>query len=60
MIKEVDNMEYQTLLESRYLCFKPWEQIAVEMGYDLGYVYKLHKRALKKCNINQKLASKSH
>ena len=50
-IKAVPNLEYQTLLELRYLCFKPWEQIAVEMGYDLRYTHKLHKRALEECNI---------
>ena len=31
VIKTVDNIEYQTLLELRYLCFKTWEQIAVDM-----------------------------
>jgi len=48
-IKRVDNPEYQTLLELRYLCFKRWEKIAVEMGYDLRYVYKLHDQALEAC-----------
>lgn len=37
---------YQTLLELRYLCFKSWEQIAVDMGYDLRWLYRLHHRAL--------------
>ncbi|SHF44139.1 hypothetical protein [Caloramator proteoclasticus] len=60
MIKEVNNIEYQTLLELRYLCLKSWEQIAYEMGYDLRYIYKLHKRALGKCKINLKHATKSH
>ena len=41
--------EFQTILELRYLCFKPWEQIAVEMGYELRYVFKLHGRALDQC-----------
>ena len=31
LIKGVDNQEHQTLLELRYLCFKTWEQIAVDM-----------------------------
>jgi len=31
IIKKINNPEYQTLLELRYLCFKTWEQIAVEM-----------------------------
>ena len=35
VIKALPNPEYQTLLELRYLCFKPWEQIAVEMGYKI-------------------------
>ncbi|WP_307992274.1 hypothetical protein [uncultured Clostridium sp.] len=45
-IKKVDNQEYQTLLELRYLCFKSWEQIAMEIGYDLRWIYRLHQRAL--------------
>ncbi|NFL36803.1 DUF1492 domain-containing protein [Clostridium botulinum] len=45
-IKKVDNQEYQTLLELRYLCFKSWEQIAMELGYDLRWIYRLHQRAL--------------
>ena len=49
VIKSVTDSEFQTLLELRYLCFKPWEQIAVEMGYDLRYVFKLHGRALEQC-----------
>lgn len=36
LIKQVKNPEYQTLLELRYLCFRTWEQIAVEMSYDLS------------------------
>jgi len=35
IIKRIENPEYQTLLELRYLCFKTWEQIAVDMGYSL-------------------------
>lgn len=45
-IKAVGNTEYQTVLEKRYLCFQSWEQIAVEMGYDLRWLYRLHGKAL--------------
>ena len=51
IIKTVGNTEYQTLLEKRYLCFLSWEQIAVDMKYDLRYIHKLHSRALKDCQI---------
>ena len=47
MIKKVENPEYQTLLELRYLCFKRWEQIAVEMGYGIDNVYKMHQKSLR-------------
>ena len=47
MIKKVENPEYQTLLELRYLCFKRWEQIAVEMGYGIDNIYKMHQKSLK-------------
>ena len=48
-IKAVGNPEYQTLLELRYLCFKRWEDVSAELGYDLRYVYKLHDQALESC-----------
>lgn len=45
-IKAVDNTEFQTLLELRFLCFKTWEQIAVAMGYNVRHVYRLHDEAV--------------
>ena len=45
VIKAVDNPECQTLLELRYLCFKTWEQIAVDMNYGIDNIYKLHNKA---------------
>lgn len=46
VIKSIDNLEYQTLLELRYLCFKPWEQIAIELGYSINNVFKMHRKAI--------------
>ena len=46
-IKAVADPECQTLLELRYLCFKTWEQIAVDMQYSTLNIYKLHDRAIK-------------
>lgn len=51
IIKKIDNPEYQTLLELRYLCFKTWEHIAVEMGYSLQHIFRIHHKALKEINI---------
>ena len=45
-IKAVDNTEYQTLLEKRYLCFMSWEQIAVDMNYSLQHTFRLHDNGL--------------
>jgi len=53
LIKAVDNTEYQTLLELRYLCFKTWEQIAVDMGYNVRHVYRLHDEAMEKIVLPQ-------
>lgn len=47
IIKAVENPEYQTILELRYLCFKTWEQIAVEMKYSIQHIYRLHDQALR-------------
>lgn len=46
VIKKIENPEYQTLLELRYLCFKTWEQIAVNMHYTIQNAFKIHGKAL--------------
>ena len=51
VIKAIENPEYQTLLEKRYLCFLTWEKIAVDMGYDLRWLYRVHKRALDEIRV---------
>jgi hypothetical protein len=51
IIKGIRNAEYQTLLELRYLCFKTWEQIAVDMSYTLRHVDRLHNNALQSAVI---------
>ena len=45
-IKRVENTEYQTILELRYLCFKRWEEVSVELGYSLQHLFRLHDEAL--------------
>lgn len=47
IIKAVESPEQQTLLELRYLCFKPWKVIADKMGYNVRHVYRLHDEAVK-------------
>lgn len=47
LIKRVPNPEYQTLLELRYLCFKTWEQVAVDMNYSIQHLFRLHDKAIK-------------
>lgn len=46
VINFVKNPEHRTLLEMRYLSFKNWESIAVELSLDLRWIYRLHSRAL--------------
>lgn len=45
-IDSIQNDDYRLLLTLRYLNFKTWEQIAVEMGFTFQWVHELHKRAL--------------
>ena len=51
VIKAVDNLEYQTLLELRYLCFKTWEQIAIYMNYSIQHVYRLREKAYEEIRV---------
>lgn len=46
-IKSVQNPEYQIILELRYLCFKTWEEIAVQMNCSIDNVFRIRKNALK-------------
>ena len=51
VIKSVENPEHQTLLEMRYLCFKRWEEIAVEMGYTARHMFRIHDLALESAQL---------
>ena len=53
VIKAVTDPELQTILELRYLCFKTWEQIAVDMQYSTRNIYKLHDTAIGAIKIPQ-------
>lgn len=52
-IKGVDNKEYQTLLELRFLCGCKWEEIAAKMGYSIQHTYRMRDRALMKVVVNK-------
>ncbi len=51
VIKGVQNPEHQILLEQRYLCFKSWESVAEELGYNIRHVYRLHDEAVEQIMI---------
>ena len=46
VIRSVNSIECETLLEMRYLTFLSWSQIAAELNYSKDYVYHLHRKAL--------------
>ena len=39
-------IDYQSVLELRYISYYTWEQIAAEMHYSLRWIYQLHGKAL--------------
>lgn len=45
-IKCVENLDYRTLLEKRYLNFETWEQIAVDMAYSIQHTYRIRDKAI--------------
>ena len=51
VIRAIDNVECQTLLELRYLSFMRWEEIAVHLNYGMENVYRLHRKALNLVSI---------
>ena len=46
LIHGLENVDYQSVLELKYLSYYTWEQIANEMHYSLRWIYKLHGKAL--------------
>ena len=54
-IQSVEKMGYQSLLEKRYLCLMPWEQIAAENGCSVRNIHLMHGEALKKVTIPENL-----
>lgn len=58
VIKAVPNVEYQTILEKRYLCFISWEQIAVDMNYSMQHIHRMHSSALKEITVPKQDESK--
>ena len=57
LIKTLESHEYQIILEQRYLCFKTWEQISVDMGYSIQHTFRLHDKALKALSENYEVES---
>ena len=54
-IMTVQDMEYQSLLEKRYLCLMTWEQIAAETGCSVRNIHMMHGEALKKVVVPENL-----
>lgn len=48
LIKKVDNIDGQLILEKRYLCYEKWETIAVDLGFTVRQVYRIHDDAINK------------
>ncbi len=51
VVRSVNNQEYQTLLELRYLNFINWEKIASKMGYSMPHIFRIHAKALNNLKI---------
>jgi len=41
-INAVSDPVQQLILELRYLCYKPWDEIMTELGYSEPTIYRLH------------------
>ncbi len=53
-INAVTDPDQQLILELRYLCYKPWLEIAETIGYSEPTVYRLHGEALKNIRVPDK------
>ena len=46
LIDRVRNESYRLILEKRYLCFLPWDQIAADLHYSRRWVLNKHDRSV--------------
>lgn len=49
-VDKIENSSHRLLLEFRYLGGSNWEEVAAIMGYDVRWVYRLHRKALKEAD----------
>lgn len=45
-IQALSSVEYQLVLEKRYIMFEKWEKIAADMNTDIRNIYRIHGKAL--------------
>jgi DNA-directed RNA polymerase specialized sigma subunit len=50
-VNAVERLEYRLVLESRYLHFRTWQEIADTLGCNIRHIYRLHDAALKKIRV---------
>ena len=53
-INDINTEKLRILLVKRYLQFKTWERIAIEMNYDVRQIYRLHQQALKEIKTKKR------
>ncbi|EFD04360.1 hypothetical protein [Peptostreptococcus anaerobius] len=47
-ISRVGDNTLEYILLERYVHYKEWEKIAIELGYNIRHIYKLHRESLEK------------
>lgn len=57
-IRQVSDLNYQLLLEMRYISGKSWEDVALALNYNSRSVFKVHGKALKEIEVIRKEGSK--
>ena len=50
-IHHMEDPELRMILELRYLCFRPWKDIAIAAKCSIRTVYRLHDRALENFDV---------
>lgn len=60
LISKLKDYRYEAVLTAYYINHMTWEQVAVHLGYDLRWIYRLHGQALKSFAEIYKEAIKSH
>ena len=52
VLKNIKDSQTRIIFEKRYLCYKNWEDIALDMNLNVRHIHRIHNRGLEEIEMN--------